>query len=156
MWKYNPGTDAWTDVGAWYLDGGYAGSAIDHERGRLLYVGNSNGTRAPGLRSISNAAAISASFGGLGADALKLDGYPGVIFDEVNDFFLIAKNGSTNVELLRVDAETLNVDIPTTTGTPPTKRPSAICNSFQYVPELRGVVIANSYAGNVQFMRTAA
>lgn len=156
LYKYAPADDEWTNVGAWYLNGGYAGSAIDHARGRLLYVGDNQGIRAPGFRSIANGAAISASFGGLGADALKNNGYPGLVFDEANDSFLMAKNGSTNIELVRVNAETLEVDIPETTGTPPTKRINSICNSFQYVPELRSVVIANSYTGNVQIMRTAA
>ena len=41
-------------------------------------------------------------------------------------------------------------------GTPPAARESAILNAIQYVPELKGVVIANSYSGNVFFARVAA
>ena len=48
------------------------------------------------------------------------------------------------------------VDVPPITGALPTARPNGILNAVQYVPELKGVVVANSYGGNVYFMRTSA
>lgn len=153
LWRYSPAANSWTDVGAWFLNGGYAGSAVDPVRNRLLCVGDVNGVRSPEVRSTTNAAAVSVSFGGLGAAALQMGGYPGVVYDEANDCFLVAKNGA-QIEVYRIDAATYAVDLPAITGTKPAQRPNSICNSFQYVPELKGVVIANSYTGNVQFMRT--
>lgn len=47
------------------------------------------------------------------------------------------------------------VDLPTISGSV-AQRSNGIHNAAQYVPELKGVVLANSYTGNVKFMRTAA
>lgn len=98
---------------------------------------------------------IPTAFTGLGADALKVTNYPGVIYDETNDNYLVFYNTATSIEMYRVNASTWNVDIPPTTGTPPTRRMNGIQNAVQYVPELGGIVIANSYTGNVYFMRTS-
>jgi hypothetical protein len=54
-----------------------------------------------------------------------------------------------------VNASTWYVDQPTITGTKPAARTNGIHNSFRYVPNLKGVVLANDYFGNVKFMRTA-
>ena len=101
---------------------------------------------------------IPVTFCGLGAGALKLGGYTGTIYDEVNDVFLVAYNNaaSGNISLLRVNAATWLVDALPVTGAPPANRPNGIHNSVQYVPELGGIVIANSYTGNVMFMRTSS
>lgn len=156
LWRYRPSTDTWSDIGAWYLNGAQCGAAVDHARGRLFYVGDSANSRTPGMRNIVDGSDASPTFGGLGASALVMNGYPGVVFDEANDCFLVAKNDASTIEVYRVDADTLEIDMPEVAGTKPAKRQNAICNAFQYVPELRGVVVANSYTGNVQFMRTAA
>lgn len=155
MYKYNPSSDVWINVGSFFMNGGYRGSAIDPTRNRMLIVGGFSGTEAPIVRNTLNAAAVSVTFGGLGASALQMSGYPGVVYDEMNDCFLVAKN-TNPITLYRVDAETFEVDIPVTTGTTPAQRPNAMLNAIQYVPELRGVVLVNSHSGNVKFMRTAA
>lgn len=154
LWKYSPSANSWTDVGPFFLNGAYAGAAIDHARGHMLTVGSFPGTRPPDVRDINTALTISPTFGGLGASVLTISNYPGVVFDEENDTFLVCSNTSP-VTIYRVAAGTLVVDEPTVTGTKPAQRPNGILNSFQYVPELKGVVIANSYTGNMRFMRTA-
>lgn len=153
MYKLASGGSSWQNVGSWYLNGGYAASAVDPTRNRILVVGDFSATRAPEVRSTATAASVSVTFGGLGSDALKMTGYPGIVYDEANDTFLVFKN-TDPISFYRVDAASFFVDAPSTTGTAPAQRPNGILNSVQYVPELKGVVIANSYSGNVKFMRT--
>jgi hypothetical protein len=155
MAKYSPTANTWTTVGNWYLNGGYCCGVVDPLRNRLLAVGDFNGTRAPEVRSTVDASLVGATFGGLGASALQMSGYPGAVYDEANDSFLLFANGASTIDVLRIDPVTWNVDRPTISGTI-ANRPNGIHNSVQYVPELRGVVIANSYTGNLKFMRTHA
>ena len=90
-----------------------------------------------------------------GADALLVTGYPGVVYDEINDLFVIAYNQGASIKLLTVRASDFHVAAPAVTGSLPAARTNGIQNSLQYVPQLRGIVIANSYNGNVYFMKTA-
>lgn len=154
LYKYNATTGSWTNVGSWYLNGGYAGSAVDPTRDRMLVVGDFGGSRDPFVRSTLNASAVSVTFGGLGAAALRMSGYPGVVYDEDNDRFLVFKNDNP-ITVYSVNAADFTVSLLTTTGTTPAQRQNGIHNSVQYAPELRGVVMANSYTGNVKFMRIA-
>jgi hypothetical protein len=131
----------------------YVGSAIDPVRNRMLIVGGYS-PMAPEVRDLSGNQ-ISATFRGLGAASLTMTGYPGVIYDEVNDLYVVAFNSNGVVSLLTVNAADFTVSRPTLSGTSPAARPNGIHNAIQYVPELRGMVIANSYGGNVFFMRTA-
>jgi hypothetical protein len=153
MHKYSPAANAWSTVGAYYMNGGYRGSAIDHTRHRMLIVGGFGGTEDPVVRSTVDASAVSVTFGGLGISALRMNGYPGVIYDDANDCFLVFQN-TNPITVYRVDASTWSVDAPTITGTI-ASRTNGIHNAVQYVPELKGVVICNAYAGNVRFLRTA-
>jgi hypothetical protein len=153
-WKWKPATNTWVNLGGPSL-GGYAGCAIDPFRQRMLIVGSYGGTLPPSVRDLGTNS-VATSFGGLGAGVLTVGGYPGVIYDEVLDAFHVMINGETSVALYTVDASTWDVSAPVTTGPLPAARPNGIQNAFQYVPELRGIVIANSYEGNVYFMRTAA
>lgn len=98
---------------------------------------------------------IPATFGGLGPSSLAVTGYPGLIYDEVNDRFLAVFNSGDSIRVLRINPQTWEVDDPGMFGTPPTARPNGIHNSVQYVPELKGFVIANQHRGNVYFVRTA-
>jgi hypothetical protein len=132
----------------------YAGAAIDPVRNRMFLFGSYNAT-GPEVRDL-NGSPISARFGGMGTGALTVAGYPGAIYDEKNDCFLAAFNSGGSVRILRINAETWVVDDPQIGGTPPIARKNGIQNSIQYVPELRGFVMANSYSGNVYFVRTAA
>jgi len=156
MTKYTPATKSWSTVGNWFLNGPYAAGGVDPKRNRMLVVGSFDGTRGPSLRSTINASLISATFGGLGASALTIGGYPGIIYDEVHDCWLVAYNNTTTglIEILRVDCETLYVERVTLNGTL-AARPNGINNSIQYVPRLKGFVIANSYTDNVKFVPTA-
>jgi hypothetical protein len=156
LWRYRPSTNTWTNVGAWYMSGteAYCGQDIDYTRDRMLVVGDYFGTRAPFVRSSIDGSAVSATFGGLGPDVLKSDIHPAVEYDNVNDCFWVCINGSP-IEVYRVNASTWYVDQPTITGTKPAARTNGIHNSFRYVPNLKGVVLANDYFGNVKFMRTA-
>lgn len=134
--------------------GGYAGAAIDPTRNRMLIVGGYSAS-APQVRNLDGSP-VSASFGGLGASALAVSGYPGVIFDEALDRYLVVYNSGGSIAVLQVHPESWVVERPSFSGTAPAARPNGIQNSVQYVPELGGFVIANSYGGNVYFVRTTA
>lgn len=157
MRKYAPATDTWSIVGSWVLNGSQAGSAIDPTRGVLLYVGDYAAVRDPGMRSIADASDASPTFTGLAVSTLHDGAFPGVVYDEENDNFLVFRNGSP-IEVYRVShvsGSTWNIDAPTIGGTKPALRPQGVHNSVQYVPELKGCVIANSYTGNVKFLPVA-
>ena len=119
----------------------------------MLICGDFSASVNPRVRDLTGLA-ISVTFGGLGATSLKLSGYPGLVYDEINDTFLAFYYNGSVIDVRRVNASTWNVDDPTVTGTKPSARTNGIQNSAQYVPELGGVAIANSYTGNVQFLKT--
>ena len=151
-WKFSPSTGTTSLIGTiWHQN--YAGAAIDHTRNRMLLVGDYGGTMAPRVINVTTGASVSASFGGLGPDVLKFGGYPGVVFDEANDRYLVFRN-SEPIATYAVNAATWQVSQLATSGSP-AARPNGIHNSVQYVPELKGVVVANSYRGNMYFMRVA-
>jgi hypothetical protein len=161
-YRLDAATLTWEDVSD---NGGphYAGAAIDGVRDRMLTVGSYDGDVPPSVRALDGSE-IEAEFGGMGAAALTVSGYPGVLYDEACDMFLVGLNGSydeenpdasTPIRLLAVDPETWEVTEPSTSGPTPLARPNGIFNALQYVPELRGIVLANRYAGDVFFMRTA-
>lgn len=153
-WKWKQSTNTWTNLGPSGYGFNFAGTAMDPNRNRMLVAGDYDGIVAPRVMDLTGNP-ISVTFGGLGASPLTLGGYSGMIYDEVNDNFLSFQNTSTIIDFYRVDAATFYVDKPTTTGTSPASRLQGVHNAIQYVPELGGVVIANSYGGNVQFMRTS-
>jgi hypothetical protein len=153
-WKWAAAINSWTKVNN-NNEQNYSGAAIDPTRNRMLIVGSYPGTAPPRVRDL-NGSPVSVTFGGLGASALTVGGYPGVVYDEANDKFLVFYNSTSGIAVVRVDASTWAVDAPPLTGTRPAGRPNGIQNSVQYVPELGGIVIANSYSGNVFFMRTSA
>lgn len=152
FYRWNAGSNTWTFVSGYSLNPWYVGVAMDPTRNRMLCVGSYPGTSAPLVVSTAGAE-VSATFGGLGAGALTFGGHPGVVYDEHNDTFIALQNSSP-IELYRVTAGAWSVDQPTVTGTKPAQRENGIHNSVQYVPELRCIVIANAYSGNVKCMRT--
>src|SRR5690606_13634828 len=95
------------------------------------------------------------------AGRLAATGYPAVVYDDVLDAFLVFLN-TNPISVLQVNASDWTVSQPLVTGFPgaptnaalPGSRQNGLLNAVQYVPELRGVVVANSYDGNVWFMRT--
>lgn len=153
-WRWTQATNTWTQLSN-NNNGNYAGAAIDPVRNRMLIVGSYGGDTAPRVRDL-NGNLLSVNFTGLGAGALTVGGYVGVVYDELNDKFLVVYNSGSGIRIYRVDPETWFVDQPAVSGTVPADRGNGIHNSAQYVPELGGIVIANSYTGNVQFMRTSS
>lgn len=156
-WRWNRASNTWTQLTG---DGGfgetnYCASAMDPTRNRIMVVGDFGGATAPRIHNL-NGDTQSVTFTGLGPNVLKMSGYPGMVYDEANDTFLVVHNSGATIHIYRVTAGGLSVDEPTVTGSLPAARSNGVLNSVQYVPELKGIVIANSYSGNVQFMRTAS
>lgn len=153
FWKWTAATNTWSQLpDLWHQN--YAGSAIDPTRNRMLIVGDYAGTLDPKVIDITTGNAVSVTFGGLGAAALRMNGYPGVVYDEARDEFLVFKN-STNLSGYRVSAATWAVSAMSMSNAP-AQRNNGVLNAIQYVPELRGVVYVNDYYGNVKFMATSA
>ncbi len=151
-WRWTQATNTWIKLSDNNQPGNYRGAAIDPTRNRMLLVGGGGG---PEVREL-NGNPVSVTFGGLGASALSVGGYPGVIYDEANDSYLVVFNSGSSILVRRVQAGSWTVDQPAMSGTAPAARPNGIHNSVQYAPELGGFVIANSYAGNVYFVKTSA
>jgi hypothetical protein len=151
-WTYANNT--WTRLSDATRAPWFAGAAIDPLRSRMLIVGGYS-VLPPEVRTLDGTL-IAATFTGLGATALMLGGYPGVQYDEAADRYIVAFNSGTSIKILRVHPETWFVDEPTMSGKAPAARTNGLQNSMQYVPELRGFVIANKHNGNVLFFRSAA
>jgi hypothetical protein len=156
----NPGWYVWTNsANSWERRSGtnlsFAGSAVDPSRGRILTVGGYRNV-PPSIRDFDGRKQ-DVTFGGLGAGAITdpINTYPGVVYDEANDCFLVLRNSGRVISTYRVDARTLEVTALAIAGTPPAARTNGVHNSVQYAPELRGIVIANRHDGNVYFLRTA-
>ena len=153
-YRWTSATNTWTRLSDVSRAPWYAGAAIDPLRNRMLLVGGYS-VSLPEVRSL-NGAGVTAAFAGLGATVLSLNGYPAVIYDETTDRFLVAFNSGTSIKILRVHPETWFVDEPAMTGNAPAARTNGLQNAMQYVPELRGLVVANKHNGNVFFVRTNA
>ena len=155
--RWNQATNTFTNISKTNQETIYLGAAMDPTRDRILIVGDYSGNLNPRVRDL-NGNIISVTFTGLGPTVLRssnLGGYPGAIYDEVNDNFLVVGNhvSSGVIKIYRVNASTWAVDELPVTGTAPAHRQNGILNSVQYVPELGGLVIVTSYTGNAQFIR---
>jgi hypothetical protein len=155
-WRWTQATNTWSKLSDATRAPWYAGAAIDPIRNRMLIAGGYGGNSPAEVCDLSGNR-IPVTFGGLGAAALQLGAYTGVVYDEANDVFLVVYNNAVtgNISMLRVNAVSWFVDAPPVTGIPPANRQNGIHNSVQYVPELGGIAIANSYADNVMFLRTS-
>lgn len=151
-WRYSPSTNVWTKLSGATRAPWYAGAAIDPLTDQILIVGGYS-PLPPEVRDL-NGNSIAATFGGLGASVLTVDGGPGVIYDDANDRFIVLVD-TDPISVYRVDPTTWTVDQPAMTGAAPARRQNGIMNSVQYVPELKGFVIATQYNGGVYFVRTA-
>jgi hypothetical protein len=156
FWRWDSTANSWaaSSNGGGPRYAWYAAAAIDPLRSRLLWVG---GEFNPGGLDLLTGTQQTLSFGGLGLSALTaVTNYPGMVYVPDIDAYLVLYNSSAPATtLLRIDASTLNVSAAVTTGVPPAPRPNGTNGSLKYAPELRAVAIANSYTGNVQFMRVA-
>jgi hypothetical protein len=151
-WRWTRSSNSWAKLSDHSQPGNYRGAAIDPDRGRMLLVGAG---APPEVRALDGSS-VAVTFGGLGADALKVNGYPSVLYDEVNDAYIAVYNSGASIAALKIRADTWTVEAPAMTGTPPAARTNGIHNAAQYVPELGGFVLANAYTGNVYFVRTSA
>jgi hypothetical protein len=144
--------NSWTKLSSSTRAPWYSGAAIDPLRDRMLIVGGYSPVAAE-VRDL-NGIGMKVSFGGLGPVSLTRSGYPGVIYDEACDRYIVLYNFAGMIQVLHVDASNWRVEEPTMAGPAPAARTNGIQNSVQYVPELRGFVIANRHSGNVLFVRT--
>jgi hypothetical protein len=152
-WSWSSNT--WTKLSGTSRSPWYAGGAIDPKRSRMLIVGGYSPID-PMVTDLSGNA-IAVAFKGLGATALRVVNYPGVIYDEALDKYIVVYNdGDTAIKVYTVDAATWEVADGGLSGLPPSVRKNGIHNSVQYVPELKGFVIATKHDRDVYFVRTAA
>ena len=152
--RWTSRTNTWAQLSDVSRAPWYAGAAIDPVRDRMLIVGGYS-PMPPEVRKLDGTA-VAAAFSGLGAGALAVGGYPGVCYDEATDRYIVAFNSDPTIKLLRVHPDTWYVDEPAVTGSLPQTRINGLMNAMQYVPELRGLVVANKYDGNMLFIRTSA
>lgn len=152
-YRWSASTNSWTKLSNTSRGPWYAGTALDPRRNQILAVGGYSAI-APEVYNLAGTRQAVA-FSGMGSAALTLSGYPGAVYDETNDRYLVLHNAGTSVQVLMVNPGTWAVSQPTIAGNPPSARLNGIQNAVQYVPELRGLVLANQYDGNVWFLRTA-
>lgn len=152
-YRFSATANTWTKLSNESRSTWYAGAAIDPNRNRVLVFGGYD-RNGPEVRDL-NGMPVSVSFGGLGASALAVSGYPGALYDEANGNFLCFFNANGVIEVRRVDPATWKIDTPTISGAAPAARQNGLQNAAQYVPELGGFVLANRHNGNVYFVRTS-
>ncbi|MBH9576513.1 hypothetical protein [Inhella proteolytica] len=153
-YRWTAATRRWDRLSSASRSPWYCGAAIDPVRNRMLTVGGYSPT-APQVLSLEGVN-LGVRFGGLGAEALTVSGYPAVVYDDVLDRFLCLFNGPDGrIKLLSVHPQTWEVSKIELQGSEPMARPNGLLNAPQYVPELRGVVLTNSYTGNALFLRTS-
>ncbi len=153
-YRWTRSTNTWAKLSNASRAPWYAGAAIDPLRNRMLVVGGYSAS-APLVLNLDGTS-LAVNFSGLGASALTLSGYPGIVYDESLDRYVVAFNSGNSIRVLRVHPETWLVDEPSMTGNAPASRLNGVLNAIQYAPELRGVVVANKHNGNVFFARTSA
>ena len=133
----------------------YAGTAVDPRRNRMLIAGGYSPALAE-MRLLSGAPA-GIAFSGPAAGMLHaVVNYPGVVYDEALDCYFVVHNSGGQIRMLRVNAETANVDEAPIEGSLPPSRANGMHNAAQYVPELRGIVLAYRHDADVLFLRTSA
>lgn len=152
-YRWTAADNRWERLSATTRGPWYSGAAIDPIRSRMLVIGGYTAA-VPAVFGLSGIDA-KVQFEGLGSSALTVAGYPAVVYDEVLDRFLTFHNTEGRVRVHTVHPETWFVALAPIKGAEPVARPNGLHNAPQYVPELRGVVLANSYSGNVLFMRTS-
>lgn len=151
---WSAGSNSWRRLSGTTRSPWYAGAALDPRRNRILVAGGYN-SDPPAVYDLGgNRQGV--SFGGLGASELSVGQYPGAVYDEVLDAYLVFHNSANSIVVSMVNASTWSVSRPAISGPVPAARTNGLHNAAQYVPELRGVVLANKHDGNVLFMRTSS
>lgn len=154
-YRWEPAINRWTRLSSESRAPWFAGSAIDPRRDRMLIVGGYVPI-APEVRDLNGSKLIVGLNGPAATELANITGYPGVTFDEASDRYLVVFNKAGAIRVLSVDAGSWHVSPAPIDGAAPAARPAGLQNAAQYVPELRGIVLANDYRGNVQFLRTSA
>ena len=151
--RWSNSTNQWsTVVGNASVYGQYAASAMDTKRNRVLLVGGNANDH--GIYNVATNTTQTITLTGTYASALSGDGN-GMVYDPLQDAFLLRKGGSGNT-VYRINASTFAVDVMTTTnGTSVPATTNGVWSRFLYVPQLKGVVYAPTYDGNLWFLRTA-
>lgn len=161
LYKWKAATNTWARMTTNARSVWYCGAAIDPKRNRMLIAGGYASGSPAEVRSTSTGEKQPVSFTGAWASTSNLSAYAAVEYDEALECYwtldLFSSDGGATYQprFFKVDAATWNVTQPTATGTGPIARQNGFHNSLRYVPELRGLVIADAYNGNVKFMRTA-
>ncbi|WP_140633448.1 hypothetical protein [Methylibium rhizosphaerae] len=132
--------------------GQYAASAMDTKRNRILLLGGNANDR--GFYNLSTNTTQTVTLTGPGASALSGDGN-GMVYDPLLDAYLLRKQGSGST-IYRINAQTFYVDeLSTSSGGAVPATTNGVWSRFLYVPQLKGVVYAPTYDGNLWFLRTA-
>ncbi len=162
FFEYNPVTKAWRKISNLAAQPWYTSSAVDHARGRILTVGGFT-PYPPSLVDFTNGTAVAANMTGPNAANWTVGGnQPAVIYDQVNDCYLMFINEGGNIECYRCNAATMYADKPTLTGVKPLSRRGndgaevGIYNSIRYIRNIggmSGIVGANSYTNDMFFLR---
>lgn len=154
--RYSPATDTWTPAATIGYISTHAG-AVDTIRNRMLIIGPNVDAPPPRLVDLAAGELMSVTWSGLAESTLQA-AHPGLVYDEHNDRYVAAINGSgptDPVEIYFIDPQTHVISQPEIAGTKPLQRPNGIHNAMQYAPELKGIVLHNSYTGNVKFLPVA-
>lgn len=172
LWKWTRATNTWSQVTSAFANAGYgAAIAIDQvvrngETSRRILLVKQGGEAGAGVFRADTGAKIAVTLdnGSLAWSVLEQDHYNGIVYDEPNDRFIAFMNGVdgnfAQYEVRYTGPATYRITkipVRATSGStvPNFTNRNGIHNAVQYVPELKGVVVADQYDGNVHFMRTA-
>lgn len=154
LYKWEQSTNTWHDLGK---KGGIQYETpytVDTKRNRLFRIPwGSQPARIYDLNKNGDYTNITIT----GPAAATINTGAGLVYDPVNDvYWLMKRNDAT---LYRIDAETFSATAQTVTGAvPPAVYKDARHNlygRFNYVPELRGLVLLQDETSSVKFVRTA-
>ena len=168
LWKYTRASGTWSKLN-FALSAYGAAIAIDQtvRNGesfrRILAVGQ-NSSGIPGIYRNDTGAKLTMGLesGSLPWSVLDVGQYNGAMYDAHNDCFWAFVNGvDGNFAQYKVEYVTpttyriTKVTVAPVSGStvPNFVGRNGIHNSIQYVPELKGFVVADTYTGNVHFMR---
>ena len=171
FYRYSAFANTWTKLSNMAKAPWYCSSVVDHTRGRALVVGGYDVT-APSIVPLDGSTATLAGLTGPSAAVFTFgvgtgignSTLPGMVYDAVNDCYLMFINEGGVIENYRVNASTMYADKPTRTGLIPTSRRQTggadvgIYNSVQYVPNIggmAGVIGTNEYTKDMFFLRTS-
>jgi len=150
---WNAASNTWRTLidGTSPVYGDEAATACDTRRNRILIIG--------GLASehyfydIGTGAVQAVSFTGLAGQAMSNGN--GLVYVPALDAYLL-RTDDAGATIYRIDAQTLNVDIPPTRGGDSvTAAFNHVYRRFLYAPQLGGVVYSPDYNSDLWFLRTS-